>query len=229
MSRKIGRMPIQHWIIDFDETLGKSWDTWAMEVVFPQFIKEHQLAINFEELKQSLVAAQAVNIANHEADAFFLVRGIFETMGWSQQLVSQFLQEVEANFLPDLFEDAIPFLKRLQEQQKKVYIVSNNHMSAKRAEYFGLLTYVEAVLTPHSFAGAPRKPDKAVWDALKSLYPNLSEESTVVVGDDPWSEGLFAEVCGLPCWIVDRNRRYQQLYATKPYQWVQTLDDIKLA
>jgi FMN phosphatase YigB (HAD superfamily) len=222
-------MTIQHWIIDFDDTLGKSWDTWAMTVGFPRFIETHKLETDAEKLNQAIMEAQAVSASSHNADALYLLQGLFKTMGWSQQLASQFLQEVHANFQLDLFDDALPFLERLREQQKTVYIVSNNPLSTERVKQFGLLSYVEAVLTPDKLPGAPRKPDIAVWDALKTLYSDLSEKSTVVVGDDPWSEGTFADACGLPCWIVDRNRRYRQLYSTKPYQWVYSLKDIKLS
>ena len=219
-------MPYQYWFIDFDDTLATWWGTWALENAFPRLIKQHQLTEDTEKLKQTMLEAQADSVSN--PDAPFLLRGIFKTMGWPLDLVNPFLQEMQSGYQSTLFDDALPFLKRLQQHKKIVYILSNNPLSAQRAAHFGLLPYVAAVLTPDSLPDSPRKPDPKVWDALKMICPDVTKTSGVIVGDDPWSEGTFADACGMTCWIVDRHQRYVSLYDTHAYHWVESLLDISI-
>lgn len=198
-----------------------------MDVVFPRLIQKHKLNYDTEKLNQALMVAQAESVNNLDAQS--LLEGVFKAMDWPEMLAKPFLQELQTNYQPKLYDDAIPFLQKLQQHNKTVYILSNNPLSVKRTEYFGLLPYVEAALTPDTLPGAPRKPDAKVWDALLTICPDLTKESATIVGDDPWAEGAFADVCGLPCWIIDRHQRYRTLYDTKPYHWVSSLNDIVIA
>lgn len=218
-------MSHQYWILDFDETLVKGWDDLAMNVVIPEFIRENNLNDDMKQLNQAIIKAQENNITNN--DVLSLLKDIFQEMNWPDKLIKPFLGKIQSQYKPTLFEDALPFLRNLQANNKTVYILSNNPDSTKRADNLGVLPYIEAVLTPDTLPGSPRKPDAKVWDALVAIYPHLNKENVTIVGDDPWSEGIFADACDITCWIVDRYERYHTLRDAKSYRWVHSLSDIE--
>jgi FMN phosphatase YigB (HAD superfamily) len=65
-----------------------------------------------------------------------------------------------------------------------------------------------------------------MWDYIVRQNLDIDPENTIVVGDDPWSEGSFAATCGLHCWIVDRMDRFSTLGDTSTYQRVRSLLEI---
>ena len=215
---------IQHWLIDFDDTLAVADATRALQQIFPAFIKRHELPLEPEAFQAAIHAGQRE--ANDNPDAQALVRRLFQQMDWPLTLVDAFLQELQRTHAPQLFDDARPFLDRLQATEKPIYMLSNNPQSEETARALGIDHYFVAMLTPHHFDGHPRKPQQALWQAIQTAYPQMNARETAIIGDDPWSEGLFADACGLQCWIVDRRGSYADLRADKPYQWVQSLHEI---
>jgi FMN phosphatase YigB (HAD superfamily) len=214
------------WIIDFDETLATGSITWAFEQAFPKFIAEHRFSVDIERLKSLTVELQEA--ASRDASPRPLVKRLFDGMGWSAELQDQFLHDLFSSYTPVLFDDALPFLESLRERNDRVLIVSNNPRTLKQVPLLGIGDYFHGVFTPSSIPGALPKPDRSMWDHICKNSPEIDPQHTIVVGDDPWSEGEFAEVCGLQCWIVDRMGRFADVSAGKQYERVRSLLEIPL-
>jgi len=212
------------WLIDFDDTLVNGPITYALREVFPRFIREHDLV--YDETRFMAVVLQCQEIASQTGQDAVILQELFQAMNWSEALQSTLLQEVFDHYTPSLFPDTIPFLERLKDRGDTLYILSNNNHAGELAAYMEIAPYFEDVFMPQECGVAQGKPHIDIWQMLlaKSLFGDLHE--VTIVGDDPWSEGLFSERCGLLCWLLDRLNRFGTLYESKPYRWVKTLDEV---
>ena len=213
-----------NWLIDFDDTLVNGPITFALHEVFPEFIIEHDLPFDAEHFMQ--VVLQCQEIASQTGNDAAILQDLFRAMDWSQDLQNTLLQDVFDHYTPTLFDDAVPFLQRLKEDGHTLYILSNNKHAGDIAAQMELGHYFADVFTPKSCGVPQGKPHPEIWDILRNrgLFRNLQD--VTIIGDDPWSEGLFSERCGIQCWILDRLKRFPTLYDTKPYRWAATLDEV---
>jgi FMN phosphatase YigB (HAD superfamily) len=220
-------VPDQHtWIIDFDETLASGNLTWALQYAFPSFIARHQLPHDPQRLHDVMLTMQQA--ASGVSDPAPLMARLFEAMQWDPALQDQLLNDIFSNFRPSLFDDALPFLERLSARGDRVLVVSNNPRTLEQVHILPLEPYIAGVFTPQSCPGTLAKPDRSLWDFIIAHDAQINPDATTVVGDDPWSEGEFAQVCGLPCWIVDRLDRFGTLTDQPAYRRVRSLLDISL-
>lgn len=213
-----------YWLIDFDETLAKSGISWALETAFPKLVKENQLSLDPVRLQQAVLAAQEKSARNEPTEV--LVHELFGTMGWPAALEQPFLTDLLTNYEPVLFDDALPFMARLNEAGKCVYVLSNNPLSHGLCVKLGIEPLVQAVYSPRVFPGVKGKPDVSYWAGLQARHPELQSDNTVIVGDDPWSDAMFAQNCGLDCWIVDRRDRLSEVSEKIPFRRAQSLHEI---
>lgn len=220
-------MPEQKtWIIDFDETLASGSITWALEQEFPKFIAAHQLPVDFTRLNALVLELQEV--ASQHSSPGPLVARLFSEMGWREDLQDEFLKSLFGSYKPTLFEDTLPFLERLRQRKDQVLIVSNNPRTLDQVPVLALQDYFLGVYTPSNSPGTLPKPDRSLWEYVRGSHTNIDPQHTIVIGDDPWSEGAFAEACGLQCWIVDRLDRFATVSEGKRYGRVRSLLDIPL-
>jgi FMN phosphatase YigB (HAD superfamily) len=213
-----------YWLIDFDETLVRSGISWAFESAFPKLIAEHQLPLDSERLNLAVLMAQEKSAQDMPPQE--ILHELFETMGWPQHLEQPFLRDMIANYRPALFDDALLFLERLRQAGKRILLLSNNALTHKSISGLGIEPYLDAVYTPALFPGVPGKPHPDFWTRIQAADSAIHAGNTVMVGDDPWSDGLFAQNCGLACWIVDRLDRLAEVSQGKPYTRVRSLLDI---
>jgi FMN phosphatase YigB (HAD superfamily) len=219
-------VPQHTWLLDFDDTLASGNITHALQHTFPRFIREHQLDADPQRLHSVLLDLQQRMNQNPEIEP--LLQTLFETMGWNPELGDQLLDDLWNSAKPALFNDALPFLERLQARGSRILIVSNNPRTPEQVKLLGLLPLVDGVFTPKLVADARPKPHRSLWDYLVTQHVDLTPEAVAVVGDDPWSDGAFADACGLPCWIVDRGGRFAAMRDQTPYTWVRSLAEISL-
>ena len=215
---------LQTWLIDFDETLAVGNLTHAMRHAFPKFIREHNLQPEPERLQRVMMELQ--ERASKDIDPAPLLKALFEGMEWPPELSQTLYEALWVEMKPELFDDTLPFLERLRERGNRILIVSNNPRTPDQVELLGLSPLVDGVFTPKQAADARPKPHRSLWDYLLTQHVDLTPEAVAVVGDDPWSDGAFADACGLPCWLVDRGSRFIALRDQTPYTWVQSLADI---
>jgi FMN phosphatase YigB (HAD superfamily) len=214
------------WIVDFDETLASGNLTWALEHAFPKFVSEHQLVYDPQRLKEVMLTLQEA--ASNQPDPEPLMAQLFEAMQWDSSLQAPLLNDIFSNYQPSLFEDALPFLERVRQRGDHVLVVSNNPRTPDQIRFLGLESYIDGVFTPKLCPGTRPKPDRSLWDYILAQEAQINPQTTIVVGDDPWSEGLFAEACSLDCWIVDRMDRFSSLSTKPTYKLVRSLRDISL-
>ncbi len=217
---------IQTWLVDFDETLAVSHLSWVFQHLFPQFSREHQLDYDEGRLHQVLLVLQERSRQN--PDTAQLLAVLFEEMEWPSTLLTQFSLDLQSSYTPSLFEDSVPFLERLYNSGRHIYIISNNRHTPKHIQLFGIDKYIRGVFTPHNSPDTQPKPHSSLWNYITAHHTDINPATTVVIGDDPWSDGAFAQACSLPCWIVDRTQRFSDMYKQKPYHWVQSLLDIPI-
>ena len=214
------------WLLDFDETLASSNITWALQHAFPSFISEHDLEYHPERLGKVLLSLQERASQQYELD--LLVHELFERMEWPHHLHSRLMDDLWSNYQPALYDDTLIFLDRLRAKQHHVLVVSNSPRTPDQIQLLGLERYVHQVFTPHTCANTQPKPHLSLWDYILAREVETDPETTVVVGDDPWSDGAFADACGLECWIVDRMNRFTDMHSQKSYRWVGSLLEILL-
>lgn len=218
-------MPEQRtWIVDFDETLASGNLTWALQYAFPEFIARHQLAYDPQQLHDIMLELQQA--ASGVSDPAPLMSRLFDAMHWDSSLQAQLLSDIFSNFKPTLFEDTLPFLEELSARGDRILVVSNNPRTLEQVRILPLERYIAGVFTPQSCPGTNPKPDRSMWDYIIARDAQIDPNLTTVVGDDPWSEGEFAQVCGLPCWIVDRMDRFGKLTSQPAYRRVRSLLEI---
>ena len=214
------------WFLDFDDTLASGVTTWGLKYALPRLIDEYQLPYDPQQLQQAVLTAQEQS--NLVIDPRPLIRDLFETLGWPQHLQAMLMNAVQSGYRPELFPDTIPFLQRLQNRAQPVYIISNNPATPDVVRHLGIVGYIRQIFTPKLCPGTQPKPHRSLWDYIVALDEELGRSTAVFVGDDPWSDGAFAEACGLPCWMVDRDERFVSLRAQTRLQWVGSLLDISI-
>lgn len=216
----------RHWLLDFDDTLVSGPTTWGIQVAIPRFVKDNKLAFDQSHFAAAVLKAQEQT--SQSQDFMSIVDEFFKAMQWPLERKDQLLDDLQHNYQPQLFDDTLAFLKRLQAAKKKAYVVSNNPRSPEYVTLLRLNDYIEGVFTPQSCPGSQPKPHRSLWDCIAMKHADVRPDNVVVVGDDPWSEAAFAEQLGLPCWIVDRDRRYERLQSTLAFQRVRTLAEIPI-
>lgn len=215
-----------YWLLDFDDTIASGPMTWALDHAIPRLIAENHLTYTQSQLDSAMLKAQ--QRSNQEFDLLSIARDFFTEMNWSLELQDKLINDVLNGYQPELFPDVATFLERLRAAQQQIIIVSNNNRAPKFAKALNLDQQVTAIYTPKMFGDCQPKPKRGLWDAVNSLHKEIAETGAVMVGDDPWSDGEFADNCGLPCWIIDRLNRYQSLYKQKSYRWCSSLLDITI-
>lgn len=215
-----------NWLIDFDETLATSSLSWAEEFAFPRLIEQFELPNDESRLQQAMLLAQEQS--RQDRDPFAIVRELFDTMAWPHHLEQILFDDVLANYQPQLFDDALPFLQHLKAANKRVFVISNNRRSRQLARLLQIEHYIDGIYTPHHYPDAQRKPHRSLWDIVCAAVPEVDVANSVHVGDDPWSDGRFAANCGIPCWLVDRKARFAERHEQGDYRWVRSLLDIPI-
>lgn len=219
-------MKITSWFFDFDDTLATAQLTWALNTALPKLIQTYALPADPERLARAVLAAQQRWSVNDHFQG--VLSGLFEDMGWSDELQGVFAKDLRSSYQPVLFDDALELLRALNQKGHLVYVISNNLIAPSNARDLGLAAHVREIFTPHMFPGAKRKPHPSLWQAILNRYPVLHTTTPIFVGDDPWTDGAFAEACGMMCWLVDRPGRMASLYQTTPYRWVRSLREIPI-
>jgi FMN phosphatase YigB (HAD superfamily) len=216
-----------YWILDFDDTLAVGPNTWALETVLPQLIKDRNLPYQ-KALFDKVILETQEKANNHEIDDAEVFQFVFDSLSWPGDLRSELEQKVYKEYQPSLYADTKPFLEKLKAAEHTIIVISNNNHAPQIAEALGIADYFDAIYTPNLCDNAPPKPQRHMWDYVSQHEAIDTSEELWVVGDDPWSDGSFAEACGLMVWILDRLKRYESLYETMPYQWAETLTDITI-
>ena len=217
---------VKTWLVDFDDTLATGPITWGYEQALPEVIKKYELPVDLDLLEQGLLIAQEK--ANETTDLRPILDELFELLNWPKSLQGPLLQDVQENYHPELFEDARLFLEELHRKGQTVIILSNNPRTPSHAKELGLHDLVDAVVTPHMFPGTKPKPNRSFWDRVIEKVPTIDVANAVVVGDDPWSDLAFAEVCGLCAWLLDRHDRYAGINLAHNAQRVRSLLEIPI-
>lgn len=216
-----------NWFLDFDDTLATGSMTWSLEQAFPRLIHDYQLAHDPVRFMEAVEIAQEKTSRDISAEQ--VVHDLFLTMGWPTALERTLFRDVLSNYQPALFEDALSFLERLRALNKRAFVLSNNQLAFGFVSQLQIEGYVTGVYTPNRHPGTFPKPHRSLWDVIVAADAQVGADNSAFVGDDPWTDGGFAENCGLPCWIVDRQARFGHLHDVKPYGWVSTLLDIPLS
>jgi FMN phosphatase YigB (HAD superfamily) len=211
-------------LIDFDDTLATAPITWALESAFPALIEKHHLPHDPAAFNHAIIHAQ--ERSNIEPDPRVILHDLFATLGWPPEHEVELLHTVMQGYRPQLFPESLAFLERMKTAGITLILVSNNRMAPTLAESLGITPYFHALHTPTNTVGTQPKPHPSLYHAILESFPGSTLENTVMVGDDPWSDGQFAENCGLPCYLLDRLRRYTALYESRPYQWIDSLDRV---
>lgn len=214
------------WLVDFEETLAPGCLTFAINQSIPKFIQQYQLEYDGEHLAKVVLTLQ--ERARQNPGIHLLLVEFFEQMHWPQEARVDFMNDIMADTPPYLFDDAIPFLERFKQKGQRVFIVSNNRSTPENIKITGLETYVEGVFTPFNTPNTQPKPNPSLWEHILNHAPDIEPENVAVVGDDPWSDGAFADTCKLRCWIVDRMNRFSEMRSKTPYFWVTSLLDIPI-
>ena len=210
-----------NWILDFDDTLVMGPNTWAFETVLPDLIATHGLP--YDAALFETVTLRAQQGANEDIPEEALLNFVFESLGWPASLKKELINRVFAGYQAHLFDDARPFLDQLMKTGHTVYLVTNNDHAVNWVQHLGLQPYFRAIISPKA-SQSRAKPHRDMWDVLNASYA-LSGD-VAMVGDDPWSDGSFAQKAGIPCWILDRLGRYESLHESLPHRWVQSLSEI---
>jgi FMN phosphatase YigB (HAD superfamily) len=210
-----------HWILDFDDTLALGPDTWALQTVMPQLAQEYQMPFDAALFAEVTLKAQEQTSMTDDDEA--VIRYVFESLKWDIALKDELINRVYNEFQPHLFEETIPFLESLVEQGDMMLIVSNNNYTPYLAEQMGISKYFKAIFTP-KVTQKRRKPHPDMWEDVKAI---IGDVPLCVVGDDPWSDALFAQANPqATAYIIDRLGRYQSLHDTNPAHFVSSLTAI---
>lgn len=214
------------WLLDFDDTLASGVVTWGLEYAVPKMAETLGLPVDAERFARASVTA--IEQSNQTTDLQRVMDQFLRTMRWAltPEQKRRLFADVQSGYQPALFPDTLPFLERLREGRQHVFVLSNNPRALDFCRLLGLEAFFEGIFTPHLFADCPPKPHRALLDRVMEQHPSLDLTAACVVGDDPWSDGAFAEACGLPCWIVDRKQRFTALRHQRPYRWVSALNEI---
>ncbi len=200
---------VTNWFLDFDDTLASGSTTWGWKHALPRLIRDHRLPFDSARFQRATLAAQAQVAAGAGLEP--VIAELFQAMEWPGALGQALITDVLTAYEPELFADALPFLDRLRAARHAVYIVSNNPRSVAQAQRLGVAPYITRFFTPDAHADGLAKPDPRLWAHIVAEAEGVTARSSVIVGDDPWTDGAFAEQCGLACWLVDRDQRFGAL------------------
>jgi len=196
-------------LLDFDDTLAIGPITWGIEQFLPEVMARHGLTPDPIQLNAALIAAQEMAAANFDDDQ--VLSGFLASMDWPQELWADLAVGMQGEFAFALFDDTLPFLRRLQERGVPAFVVSNNDRCPALAAELGIAEHLAGFVTPTMQESLRPKPHPSMFDVVRAQLPDLDPSTTVLIGDDPWSDAAFAAACGLPCLLVDRARRYREL------------------
>jgi FMN phosphatase YigB (HAD superfamily) len=196
-------------LLDFDDTLAVGPMTWGIEQFLPDLMARHGLTADADRLDAALLRAQESAAARFDESR--ILDDFLTDLGWPEPLRAELAAAARADFAFTLFPDTVPFLTSLRDRGIRIFVVSNNNRCPRIAGELGIADYIEAFFTPRMDPAYRPKPDRSLFDAVRAAVTDLGPENTVMVGDDPWSDGAFAAAVGLPCWIVDRRDRYGSL------------------
>jgi FMN phosphatase YigB (HAD superfamily) len=206
---RLGAQTPRYCLVDFDDTLAVGPMTWGIEQFLPDLMSRHGLTAEPQRLDAALLRAQESAAARYDESR--LLDDFLSDLGWPEPLRVELAEAARAEFEFTLFSDTVPFLRGLQDRGIKTFIVSNNNRCPRIAAELGIADYIEAFFTPRMDPAYRPKPDRSLFDAARIAVAEIGPETAVMVGDDPWSDGAFAAAVGLPCWIVDRRRRFDTL------------------
>lgn len=215
----------RNWFLDFDDTLASGPTTWGLKEALPKLIREQALPFDVASYHAAVLDAQARVAQNPDLQP--ILNDLFDGQGWPRELQALLMTDMR-NYRATLFEDALPFLERLASGGQTVYILSNNPTAPRLAEMLGIAPYIARYFTPQTCPGTQPKPHPSLWAYVVKEQTDINLENSVIVGDDPWSDGTFAEQCGLPFWIIDRDNRFGDVKFGGRYGRVTNLLDIPL-
>lgn len=217
-------MQYENWLIDFDDTVVVGPLTWAVETALPDFIQRHGLPNDPDTLKKALIHAQEV--AASQANEALLLQTFLADMDWSPDLQGELFKIMRTEFRFAIFDDTIPYLERLNDAGCRVMIVSNDNRAPFIAIELEIEHLFQRFFTPNLCFSCEPKPSRSMFDHARTLVPSLQLDNTIVVGDDPWSEGAFAANCDLPCIILDRRDWYGDKLTGEKITRVRSLAEI---
>ncbi len=213
-----------YWILDFDDTLAVGPNTWAITRIIPELVEVNQLP--FHETEFIRVSLHAQQLANETNNDEVILDEMFRQLGWPTALKTELLTRMYQEYVPALYDDTRPFLEHLTNRGDTLFVISNNNHAPYIAQQLSITQYFAGIFTPKVCQNARAKPQRDMWDFVISNGLIPKDTLTTIVGDDPWSEGAFAETCQQPCWILDRLGRFDSVRMQYPYQWGKTLLDI---
>jgi FMN phosphatase YigB (HAD superfamily) len=196
-------------LLDFDDTLAVGPLTWGIEQFLPAVLERHALVPDRAQLDAALIAAQEEAAAHFDDDQ--VLSGFVARMDWPQELMADLAVGMRFEFAFSLFADTLPFLQRLRKRGVPAFVVSNNDRCPQLAVDLGIAGHLAGFVTPTMQGSTRPKPDPSMFDVVRARLPDLDPATTVLIGDDPWSDAAFAAACDLRCLLVDRTRRYRQL------------------
>jgi FMN phosphatase YigB (HAD superfamily) len=215
------------WFIDFDDTLATGPTTWGLKYALPRLVQLNRLPFDKEHFAHAVLVAQE-RVAG-SSDIRPALDELFDGMGWPHSLQQQLVDDLRTGYKPELFNDVLPFLQRLANSHKSVYVISNNPHAPELAQWLGIAQFILKYFTPKTCPGALPKPNASLWSYVLASGIRADNTNSIMIGDDPWSDGVFADKCGLSCWIIDRVDRFNNgRYTEKSYKWTQSLLDIPI-
>ena len=197
-----------NWLLDLDDCLATGHITWALRHAFPALISDHQLPHDLQVFNQAILHAQMQSNVLPESEAQKIIDELFDALGWPRHLEGPLLETIYTKYQPELFDDVVPFLESLQNEQHRVYLVSNNKHAEYLAKMLNIDHYFAELVTPGE---RQPKPSPDLWEYLISQHPEINTTNAVFVGDDPWTDGKFAETCQIRCYLLDRENRFGTL------------------
>jgi FMN phosphatase YigB (HAD superfamily) len=190
------------WFLDLDETLVVGPVSYALETALPTMIRDNNLSLDQARLNAALLWGQE-QVASGMGDMEIL-KVLFDEMGWPHHLKPQLASDVFDHYTPALFNDTLPFLERVGS----IYVLSNNNHAPEIAAQLGITSYIAEFFTPKRCGVSSGKPHRDLWDFVRG---SQNVEGALLVGDDPWADGMFANTCGIDCILVDRLDRFAHL------------------
>ncbi|MCL4250321.1 MAG: HAD hydrolase-like protein [Anaerolineae bacterium] len=216
----------RNWFLDFDDTLASGPTTWGLRNALPKLIHDHALPFDEKSYHAAVLVAQA-RVARNEGLQPIL-DDLFESQGWPRTLQRTLLADIQNNYRATLFADTLPFLQRLANEEQLVFILSNNPTAPALAQQLGIGHYIKRYYTPQNSPGTKPKPHPSLWEYVLQTQPGVNIRNSVILGDDPWSDGILADQVGLPFWIIDRDNRYGDVRFARSAWRVKSLMDIPI-
>lgn len=215
-----------HLFLDFDDTLVSGMTTWALVNALPDLIREYALPYDQARYQAGLIAA--LENASKNLDEAHILDELFGHLGWPDELKMTLMSRVFGLYTPEAFADTVSFLDRMKTAGHHLVVVSNNNQAGEIIEGLGFGGYFEAVFTPQSAQVKRGKPAGDLWEYVAQQFEQLDLSDACFVGDDPFSDGAFADLRGMSCYLVDRTGLYAALYPNSAYHWVGSLAEIDL-